>query len=111
VHSRGNDWGGYVALGIRLRLSDPGRTPDHSQRAASAVHLREISTNPAQIKASQYEREFNTAAGHIPFGTTTIGGSDQGAGSLEEGAAKTAPDLASHFFSGLGTPPATTSLR
>jgi pimeloyl-ACP methyl ester carboxylesterase len=31
--------------------------------------------------------------------------------SLEEGAAKRAPDLAAHFFSGLGTPPAITSLR
>ncbi len=28
-----------------------------------------------------------------------------------EGAANRAPDLAAHFFSGLGTPPATTSLR
>src|SRR5258708_35339406 len=71
-----------------------------------------MSTKRGQIKGSQYEREFNTAAGPYPVWYNYYRADPiKVPASLEEGAAKTAPDLAAHFFSGLGTPPPTTPLR
>src|SRR5258708_29475326 len=71
-----------------------------------------MSTKRGQIKGSQYEREFNTAAGPYPVWYNYYRADPiKVPASLEEGAAERAPDLAAHFFSGLGTPPAAASLR
>jgi pimeloyl-ACP methyl ester carboxylesterase len=108
----GNDWGGYVAWVFASAY--PARVERLIVLNAPhpAVHLREVSSNPAQIEASQYEREFNAAAAPYPVWYNYYRADPiKVPASLAEGAAMSAPDFAAQFFSGLATPPATTSLR
>jgi pimeloyl-ACP methyl ester carboxylesterase len=108
----GNDWGGYIAWVFASAYPTRVERLIILNAPHPAVHLREVRTNPAQIKASQYEREFNTAASPYPVWYNYYRADPiKVPASLEEGAAKGAPDLAAHFFAGVGTPPATTSLR
>jgi epoxide hydrolase 4 len=108
----GNDWGGYIAW--MFASAYPGRV----ERLVilngphPAIFLREVRTNPAQIRASQYERSFHNATPpyprwydyyradpiKIPF-------------SISESAAVGIPDLPAHFFTDVVRPPAVTSLR
>ena len=62
----GNDWGGYV--GWVFASAYPGRVERLIILNAPhpAIFLREVRTNPAQIRASQYEREFHTATPPYP---------------------------------------------
>jgi pimeloyl-ACP methyl ester carboxylesterase len=108
----GNDWGGYVAWVFASAYPARVERLIILNAPHPAVHLREVRTNPAQIEASQYERAFNTAAGPYPVWYNYYRADPiKVPASLEEGAASRAPDLAADFFSGLGTPPATTSLQ
>ena len=61
-----NDWGGYV--GWVFASAYPGRVDGLIILNAPhpAIFLREVRTNPAQIRASQYERAFHTAAPPYP---------------------------------------------
>jgi pimeloyl-ACP methyl ester carboxylesterase len=108
----GNDWGGYVAWVFASAYPNRVERLVILNAPHPAVHLRELRTNPAQIKASQYEREFNTAAGSHPVWYNYYRADPiKVPASLEEGAAKGVPDFAANFFAGVVTPPATTSLR
>jgi pimeloyl-ACP methyl ester carboxylesterase len=108
----GNDWGGYVAWVFASAYPNRVERLVILNAPHPAVHLRELRTNPAQIKASQYEREFNTAAGSHPVWYNYYRADPiKVPASLEEGAAKGVLDFAAHFFAGVVTPPATTSLR
>src|ERR1700680_4296310 len=108
----GNDWGGYVAWVFASAYPTRVERLIILNAPHPAVHLREVRTNPAQIMASQYEREFNAATKPYPVWYNYYRADPiKVPASLEEGAANRAPDLAADFFSGLGTPPATTSLQ
>jgi pimeloyl-ACP methyl ester carboxylesterase len=108
----GNDWGGYVAWVFASAYPARVERLVILNAPHPAIFLREIRTNPAQIEASQYDRDFNMAAAPYPdwynyYRADPI----KVPASLAEGAAMRAPDLAANFFSGVGTPPATISLR
>ena len=108
----GNDWGGYVAWVFASAYPTRVERLIILNAPHPAIHLREVRTNPAQIAASQYEREYNAAADPHPVWYNYYRADPiKVPASLEEGAAHKAPDLAADFFSGLGTPPATTSLQ
>lgn len=77
-----------------------------------AIHLREVRDSPAQNRASQYERDFHTAAAPYPrwhnyYRADPI----KVPASVAESAAMPVPDLAAHFFVDAAKPPETTSLR
>ena len=108
----GNDWGGYVAWVFASAYPDRVERLIVLNAPHPAIHLREVSTNPAQIEASQYEREYNTAAKPYPAWYNYYRADPiKVPASREEGVAMKPPDLAANFFSGVGKPPATTSLR
>jgi pimeloyl-ACP methyl ester carboxylesterase len=108
----GNDWGGYVAWVFASAFPNRVERLIVLNAPHPAIHLREVRSNPAQIAASQYEREFNTAASPYPVGYNYYRADPiKVPASLEEGATMRAPDLAAHFFTGLRNPPAPTSLR
>jgi len=108
----GNDWGGYV--GWVFASAYPGRVERLIILNAPhpAIFLREVRTNPAQIRASQYERAFHTATPPYPrwynyYRADPI----KVPSSMAESGAMVMPDLSAHFFDSVGRPPATTSLR
>jgi pimeloyl-ACP methyl ester carboxylesterase len=108
----GNDWGGYV--GCVFASAYPARVERLIilNGPHPAIFLREMRTNPAQIEAQQYEREIHTAAPPYPrwynyYRADPI----KVPPSIAESAAMGMPDLPGHFFAGVGTPPAATSLR
>ena len=108
----GNDWGGYVAWVFASAY--PGRVERLIILNAPhpAIFLREVRTNPAQIRASQYERAFHTATPPYPrwynyYRADPI----KVPSSMAESASMGMPDLSAHFFAGVGRPPAATSLR
>jgi len=108
----GNDWGGYIAWVFASAY--PARVERLVVLNAPhpAVHLREVRTNPAQNRASQYERAYHAAPAPYPrwydyYRADPI----KVPASVEEAAAEPAPDLAAAFFAGVARPPAATSLR
>ena len=108
----GNDWGGYI--GWVFASAYPQRIERLVVLNAPhpALFLREVRTNPAQIRASQYERAFNTAAPPYPrwynyYRADPI----RIPSSIDEVRTMAMPDLAARFFAGVGRPPETTSLR
>jgi pimeloyl-ACP methyl ester carboxylesterase len=77
-----------------------------------AIFLHELRTNPAQIRASQYERAFHTAAPPFPrwynyYRADPI----KVPSSIDEVSAMEIPDLSARFFVGVARPPTTTLLR
>jgi epoxide hydrolase 4 len=108
----GNDWGGYVAWVFASAYPRRVERLIILNAPHPAIFLREVRTNPAQIKASQYERAFHTAAPPHPrwynyYRADPI----KVPSSMAEGAAMGMPDLSAHFFANVGRPPAVTSLR
>ena len=108
----GNDWGGYVGLGVCLGLSRTRRAADHPQRAPSGDISARGAHQSSPDRASQYERAFHTAAPPYPrwynyYRADPI----KVPSSMAESAAMETPDLSAHFFAGVGRPPAATSLR
>lgn len=108
----GNDWGGYI--GWVFASAYPARIERLIILNAPhpAIFLREVRTNPAQIRASQYERAFHTATAPYPrwynyYRADPI----KVPASMAESATMGTPDLSAHFFIGVGAPPATTSLH
>jgi epoxide hydrolase 4 len=108
----GNDWGGYV--GWVFASAYPGRVDRLVvlNAAHPAIFLREVRTNPAQIGASQYEREFHTATPPYPRWYNYYRADPIKVPlSIAESAAMGTPDLAAHFFANVVRPPAVPSLR
>ena len=108
----GDDWGGYVAWVFASAY--PARVERLVALNAPhpAVHLREVRTNPAQIRASGYERDIHAAPAPFPaYYNHCRADPIKAPASAQEAAAAPVPDLAAHFFAGVGRPPAATSLR
>jgi pimeloyl-ACP methyl ester carboxylesterase len=108
----GNDWGGYVAWVFASAYPARIERLIILNAAHPAIFLREVRANPAQNRASQYERDFYTAAAPYPrwynyFRADPI----KVPASVADSASMPVPDLAAHFFAGVAKPPATTSLH
>ncbi len=108
----GNDWGGYAAWVFASAY--PARVDRLIILNAPhpSIFLREVRSNPAQIKASQYERAFHTAPSPYPrwynyYRADPI----KVPASIDEARGMETPDLSAHFFTGVARPPETTSLR
>ncbi len=108
----GNDWGGYFAWVFASAYPDRVERLVILNAPHPAIHLREVRGNPEQAWASRYERFYNTAPAPYPAWFNYYRADPiKVAASVEEAASWEAPDLARHFFAGVATPPATTSLR
>jgi pimeloyl-ACP methyl ester carboxylesterase len=99
-------------LAVCFGLSRAHRAADHPQPPHPAIFLRELRTNPAQIRASQYERAFHTAAPPYPrwynyYRADPI----KVPSSIDEVSAMEIPDLSARFFVGVARPLTTTLLR
>lgn len=108
----GNDWGGYIAWVFASAY--PGRVERLVILNAPhpATFLREIRNNPAQIQASQYEREYHSAVAPYPAWYNYYRADPiKVPASVADAARTEAPDLAAHFFAGVAEPPATKTLR
>jgi pimeloyl-ACP methyl ester carboxylesterase len=108
----GNDWGGYIAWVFASAY--PGRVERLIVLNAPhpAIHLREVRNSAAQIRASQYERDYHSAVAPYPSWYNYYRADPIKVPSSVADAAQTeAPDLAARFFADAAEPPATTSLR
>jgi epoxide hydrolase 4 len=108
----GNDWGGYIAWVFASAY--PGRVERLIILNAPhpAILLREVRNSAAQIQASQYERDYNTAIAPYPSWYNYYRADPiKVPSSLSDAALTEVPDLAAQFFADVAEPPATTSLR
>jgi pimeloyl-ACP methyl ester carboxylesterase len=108
----GHDWGGYIAWVFASAY------PRHVERLIiinaphPAIFLREVRNNPAQIQASQYERDHAAAVAPYPSWYNYYRADPiKVPASIADVARTEMPDLAAAFFAGVAEPPATTSLR
>jgi epoxide hydrolase 4 len=108
----GNDWGGYIAWVFASAY------PSHVDRLIilnaphPAIHLRQVRNDPAQNRASQYERGFDAAVAPYPrwynyYKADPI----KVPPSVNDTTQTGMPDLAVRFFASVAEPPATTSLK
>jgi pimeloyl-ACP methyl ester carboxylesterase len=108
----GNDWGGYIAWVFASAYPDLVERLVILNAPHPAILLREIRNNPAQIEASQYERNYYAAIAPYPAWYNYYRADPIKVPSSIADAARTEmPDLAAHFFAGVAEPPASTSLR
>jgi epoxide hydrolase 4 len=108
----GNDWGGYVAWVFASAYPDRVERLVILNAPHPAIHLHNVRTDPAQNRASQYERDYNAALPPYPVWYNYYRADPiKTPATLAEAAVTEAPDLAAHFFAGVAKPPATTSLR
>jgi epoxide hydrolase 4 len=108
----GNDWGGYIAWVFASAY--PGRVERLIILNAPhpAILLRELRNSAAQIQASQYERDYNSAvAPYPPWYNYYRADPIKVSASISDAADTETPDLATRFFADVAEPPATTSLR
>jgi pimeloyl-ACP methyl ester carboxylesterase len=108
----GNDWGGCIAWVFASAY------PNHVARLIilnaphPAIFLREVRSNPAQIQASQYEREYHSAIAPYPSWYNYYRADPiKVPSSISDAAQTEAPDLAARYFADIAEPSATTSLR
>jgi len=109
----GNDWGGYVAWVFASAWPDRVERLVVLNAPHPLVHLREVRGNPAQIRASRYERDIHAAPAPYPAWYNYYRADPiKVPASPEAAVAEPAPDLAAHFFAGLPKPlPGGTSLQ
>jgi epoxide hydrolase 4 len=108
----GNDWGGYVSWVFASAYPSRVRRLIVLNAPHPALFLREVRNNPAQIRASQYERAFHAAVPPYPAWYNYYRADPiKIPASVAESPAMERPDLAMHFFTGVSRLPATSSLR
>jgi epoxide hydrolase 4 len=108
----GHDWGGYIAWVFASAY--PGRVERLIILNAPhpAIFLREVRNSAAQIRASQYERQKNTAvAPYLPWYNYTRADPIKVPASIADAVHMETPDLPAAFFADVAEPPANTSLR
>ena len=109
----GNDWGGYVAWVFASAYPERVERLVIMNMGHPATFLREVRNNPAQIQASQYERQLRSAPAPYPIWYNYFRADPiRVPASLEDSENLKMPDLASYFFAGLDDrPPKTRSLH
>jgi pimeloyl-ACP methyl ester carboxylesterase len=108
----GNDWGGYIAWVFASAYPNRVERLVILNAPHPAIHLRNVRTDPAQNRASQYERDYHAALPPYPVWYNYYRADPiKTSATLAEAAVTEAPDLTAHFFAGVAKPPATTSLR
>jgi pimeloyl-ACP methyl ester carboxylesterase len=108
----GNDWGGYGAWVFASAWPERVARLVILNAPHPAIHLREIRHDPAQILASQYERDFHAAPAPYPAWYNYYRADPiKVPASAAEAAGMPMPDLAAHFFAGLARAPGRTDLR
>src|SRR5262245_51819492 len=107
-----NDWGGQVAWVFASAY--PARVDRLIILNAPhpAIFLRQVRENPAQNRASQYERDLHTAPAPYPHHYNYYRADPiKVPASVADSAAMPVPDLAAHYLTGVVKPPESTSLR
>lgn len=108
----GNDWGGYIAWVFASAYPNLVERLIILNAPHPAIMLREVRNNPAQIQASQYERDYHTAIAPYPAWYNYYRADPiKVPSSISDAAQTEMPDLAARFFADGAEPPATTSLR
>ena len=108
----GNDWGGYIAWVFASAYPSLVERLVILNAPHPAILLRELRNNPAQIQASQYERDYHAAIAPYPAWYNYYRADPiKVPPSIPDAAQTKMPDLAARFFSDVAEPPATTSLR
>lgn len=108
----GNDWGGYIAWVFASAY--PGRVERLVILNAPhpSIFLRELRSNPDQIKASQYESDYRAAPFPYPLWYNYYRADPiKVPASIDEARSMADPDLSSHFFADAERPPESTSLQ
>jgi pimeloyl-ACP methyl ester carboxylesterase len=108
----GNDWGGYIAWVFASAYPNLVERLVILNAQHPAILLREIRNSPAQIQASQYERDYYAAIAPYPAWYNYYRADPIKVPSSVSDASQTEmPDLAARFFADVAEPPATKSLR
>jgi pimeloyl-ACP methyl ester carboxylesterase len=108
----GNDWGGYIAWVFASAYPNLVERLVILNAQHPAILLREMRNSPAQIQASQYERNYYTAIAPYPTWYNYYRADPiKVPSSISDAAQTEMPDLAARFFADVAEPPATTSLR
>jgi len=108
----GNDWGGYIAWVFASAYPNLVERLVILNAPHPAILLREIRNNPAQIEASQYERNYYAAIAPYPAWYNYYRADPiKVPSSISDAAQTELPDLAARFFADVAQPPATTSLQ
>ena len=108
----GNDWGGYTAWVFASAYPNLVERLVILNAPHPAILLREIRNSPAQIQASQYERDYYTAIAPYPTWYNYYRADPiKVPSSISDAAQTEMPDLAARFFADVAEPPASTSLR
>nr|WP_291577377.1 alpha/beta fold hydrolase [Bradyrhizobium sp.] len=108
----GNDWGGYIAWVFASAYPSCVERLIILNAPHPAIFLREIRNSAAQIQASQYERDYNSAVAAYPSWYNYYRADPiKVPSSIADAAHTEMPDLAARYFADAAEAPATTSLR
>lgn len=108
----GNDWGGYIAWVFTSAYPGLVKRLVILNAPHPAILLRELRHSSAQIKASQYERDYYNAIAPYPSWYNYYRADPiKVPSSISDAAHMETPNLAARFFADVAEPPATTTLR
>ena len=103
-----NDWGAYIAWVFASAYPDRVKRLVIMNGPHPMLLLRDYRSSPAQIAASQYERDLESEP--APYPAYVLADPIKVPASIEEAADLPTPNLAEAFFKDVTKPPVTTSL-